>query len=281
VVFTPRTQDWLNDTQSGGKSLANALNATEFNRLDDNDEDLNARLALLESGTGTAQLQDGAVTNVKVSPTAAINLDKTADSVNRLALTPAERNKLATLNLGGIVSGYVPSGSTTPSIVHALGTVDLAVSVHEESTGLYPLVAAASTDINTVQLTFVAAPTTNQYRYTIIAKSAVLGAPQVRDVPVVQPYAASLTLNAAGGNNRIMTATGNVTVNEPASGQDGQLLMLRVIASGAQRVVSFVAAIKRPTSIASTLTIPAGQRGNIGLLYESTYGWTVMTAFAA
>lgn len=281
MTFTPRSGNWVNKEQSGGLDPVNALNAAEFNRLDDNDEDLNARVSVLESGTGTAQLQDGAVTNVKVSPTAAISLDKTADSVNRLALTPAERSKLATLNLGGIVSGYVPSGSTTPSIVHALATVDLAVSVHEEATGLYPLVAAASTDINTVQLTFATAPAANQFRYTIIAKSAVLGAPQVRDVPAVQPYAASLTINAAGGNNRVITATGNLTLNEPASGVDGQLLMVRVIASGAQRVVTFAATIKRPTSIVSTLTIPAGQRGNIGLSYESAYGWTVMCAFAA
>jgi hypothetical protein len=171
-------------------------------------------------------------------------------------MTPAERSKLSTLALGGIVSGYVPSGSVTPSIVHALGTVDLAVSVHEEATGLYPLVAAASTDINTVQLTFAVAPNANQYRYTIVSKSAVLAAPQVRDVPVVVPYAASATLNATAGNNLLMTATGNVLLNEPAAGVDGQWLHLRVVASGAQRVVTFGAALKRPTSIASTLTIP-------------------------
>jgi hypothetical protein len=46
-------------------------------------------------------------------------------------------------------------------------------------------------------------------------------------------------------------------------------------------VVTFGAALKRPTSIASTLTIASGQRGVIGLYYEGTYGWTVMTAFAA
>jgi hypothetical protein len=205
----------------------------------------------------------------------------TADSVTRLAMTAAERSKLSTLALGGIVSGFVPSGSTTPSIVHALATVDLVVSIHEESTGLYPLVAAASTDINTVQLTFAVAPTANQYRYTIVAKSALLGAPQVRDVPVVVPYAASATLNATAGNSQIMTATGNVLLNEPSGGADGQLILFRVIASGAQRVITFNAALKRPSSISSTLTISSGQRGTVGLLFESTYGWTVTTAFTA
>jgi hypothetical protein len=281
MVFTPRNQPWVNDNQSGGTALANAIDAEDLNRLEANDADLNSRLGSVESGAGTATPLDGSVTNAKVAVSAAINLDKTVDSASRLAMTPSERSKLSTLALGGIVSGYVPSGSTTPSIVHALGTVDLVVGVHEESTGLYPLVAAASVDVNTVQLTFATAPGTNQYRYTIVAKSALLAAPQVRDVPVVVPYAASATLNATAGNNQIMTATGNVLLNEPASGADGQWLHLRVIASGAQRVVTFGSALKRPSSIASTLTVPSGQRGVCGLYFESIYGWTVTTAFTA
>lgn len=284
MAYAPRNQPWVNQSQSGGTALANAIDAEDLNRLEGNDADLNSRLGTLESGGGTATPLDASVTNAKVAVAAAISLDKTADSTasgGRLAMTSAERAKLSTLSLGGIVSGYVPSGSVTPSIVHALGTVDLAISVHEEATGLYPLVAAASTDVNTVQLSFAVAPNVNQYRYTIVAKSAVLAAPQVRDVPVVVPYAASATLNATAGNNLLMTATGNVLLNEPASGVDGQWLHLRLVASGAQRVVTFGAALKRPTSIASTLTIPASQRGVVGLYYEAAYGWTVMTAFAA
>jgi hypothetical protein len=46
-------------------------------------------------------------------------------------------------------------------------------------------------------------------------------------------------------------------------------------------VVTFGGALKRPSSIASTLTIASGQRGHIGLSFESTYGWTVVTAFSA
>ena len=281
MVFTPRNQPWVLDVQPGGTAQANAIDAEDLNRLESNDADLNSRLGILEAGSGTAIPADGSVTNAKVAVSAAINLDKTADSVNRLAMTPAERNKLSTLQLGGIVSGYVPAGSTTASIVHALGTTDLLVGVHTEADGSYPLVAANSTDINTVALTFTAAPTTNQYRYTIVAKSALLAAPQVRDVPVVQAFAPSLTLNAAAGNSRITTATANMTLNEPTGGSDGQLLTLKVIASGAQRVVTFAAALKRPASIASTLTIASGQRGTVGLSFESAYGWTVVTAFAA
>lgn len=98
---------------------------------------------------------------------------------------------------------------------------------------------------------------------------------------VVQTYAASLTLNAVAGSSRVVTATGNITLNDPTGGTDGQLLRLRVIASGAQRVVSFAASLKRPSGMASTLTIASGLRGDIGLAYESGYGWTVLAAQVA
>jgi hypothetical protein len=153
--------------------------------------------------------------------------------------------------------------------------------VHDETTGGYPLFSAASTSVNAVQFTFSSPTTANRYRYTIISNSAALSAPQVRDTPVVQAYAASLTLNAAAGNNRVCTATGNLTLNDPANGADGQLLLLRVIASGAQRVVTFAGTLKRPSAIASTVTIANGLRGDIGLYYESAYGWTVRAAQVA
>lgn len=181
----------------------------------------------------------------------------------------------------GTVSGYIPAGTATPTVVHSLGTTDLLWSVHEEATGLHPAVAMATTDVNTVQFTFSTATVTNQYRYTIAAANTALVAPQVRDVPVVQAYASSLTVNAAAGNYRIVTATGNLTLNDPSNGVDGQNLRIRVIASGAQRVVTFAGTLKRPASIASTLTIASGLRGDIGLTYESAYGWTVGMAYVA
>ena len=281
MVFIPRAQPWVNKEQPNGTLVANAIDAEDMNRLEGNDADLNSRLGVIESGAGSATPLDGSVTDSKVAVGAGISLDKTADSISRLAMTAAERSKLATLQLGGVVSGYVPAGSTSATVVHSLGTKDLAFQVLEEATGIYPLVAPVAVDINTTRFDFSVAPTTNQYRYTILAKSALLAAPQVRDVPVVVPYAASVTLNAQAGNALLMTLTGNLTLNEPANGANGQWLHLRVIASGAQRVVTFGAALKRPTSIASTLTVPSSQRGTIGLYFESAYGWTVTTAFAA
>jgi hypothetical protein len=182
---------------------------------------------------------------------------------------------------GQIVSGFIPSGSTVVSVTHSLGTTDLIISVHEPATGLYPEVAVNSVTTGSVQFTFASAPAVQQYRYTIASQGTALVAPQVRDVPTVQAYAATLTINATAGNSRIITATGNLTLNEPANGADGQNLRVRVIASGAQRVVTFAAGIKRPSSIASTLTIASGLRGDIQLYYESAYGWTATSALVA
>ncbi len=44
MVFTPRNQPWVNDTQSGGTSLANAIDSEDLNRLEAIDADLNDRV---------------------------------------------------------------------------------------------------------------------------------------------------------------------------------------------------------------------------------------------
>jgi hypothetical protein len=180
-----------------------------------------------------------------------------------------------------VVSGYVPADSATPTVTHSLGTTDLMIAVHDEITGGWPVFSAASTSVNAVQFTFTSAPTANRYRYTILAGTPSLSSPQVRDVPVAQAYASSLTINAAGGNNRVVTATGNLTLNEPSNGADGQMLLVRVIAQGGQRVVTFSGLLKRPSSIGTTVTIANGLRGDIGLYYEAAYGWTVRAAQVA
>ena len=182
---------------------------------------------------------------------------------------------------GQSVSGYIPADTATPSVTHSLGTTDLIIAVHDEISGAYPAFSVVSTSANAVQFTFAVATTSNRYRYTIMTASTYLGVPQVRDAPITQAYSASLTLNAAAGNNRIVTATGNLTLNDPANAVDGQLLRLRVIASGASRVVTFAASLKRPSAMASTLTIASGLRGDIGLYYEAAYGWTVLAAQVA
>jgi hypothetical protein len=67
---------------------------------------------------------------------------------------------------GLYVSGYVPSGSTTPTVTHSLATEDLAsVLVYRVSDGAITPASWQIVDANSVQLTFSSAPTDSQYRY--------------------------------------------------------------------------------------------------------------------
>lgn len=61
----------------------------------------------------------------------------------------------------------VPSGSTSATITHNLGTTDVEVEVYEISSGnlVQPDIAASTT--NTVTLAFATAPTTGQYRAVV------------------------------------------------------------------------------------------------------------------
>ena len=99
--------------------------------------------------------------------------------------------------------------------------------------------------------------------------------------PLALTYNASLTPDASQGNYRVCTLTGDTTLNPPTSPVDGQMWRARFIASGAQRVVTFAAGLRRATGIGSTLTIPSGKRGDVGLLYETAdSAWTVLAATA-
>lgn len=124
-------------------------------------------------------------------------------------------------------------------------------------------------------------PTTKTYVDDGLAtKAATSHAHLVLNAPLALTYAASLTPDASQGNYRVVTATGDLTLNPPTSPADGQMLRLRVIASAAQRTVTFAAGFRRPSSIASTLVIASGKRGDVGLLYETADGWTVLAAQA-
>lgn len=125
-------------------------------------------------------------------------------------------------------------------------------------------------------------PTTKTYVDSGLAGKSDSGhthsSPLVPNPPLALAYAASLTPDASQGNYRVVTATGDSTLNPPTNGVDGQMLRLRFIASGAARTVAFAAGLRRPSSIASTLAIPSGRRGDVGLLFEAADGWTVLAA---
>ena len=90
MVFTPRAQPWVNDNQSGGTALANAIDSEDLNRLESNDSDLNSRVGLLESGAGTATPLDSSVTNAKVAD----------DLQKRIGFTDDEKKRLVDLDYG-------------------------------------------------------------------------------------------------------------------------------------------------------------------------------------
>jgi len=105
--------------------------------------------------------------------------------------------------------------------------------------------------------------------------------PLVPNPPVALTYAATLTPDASAGNYRVCTATGAVALQAPSSPTNGQMLRIRFIASGGARTVTFDSALKRPSTIASTLVIATGKRGDVGLLYETAdSAWTVLAAQA-
>lgn len=65
-------------------------------------------------------------------------------------------------------SGTIGDGTaTTFSVTHGLGTLDILVSVREVSTGAEVLCDNVANSVNTVQLTFGAAPATGQYRVSV------------------------------------------------------------------------------------------------------------------
>lgn len=71
----------------------------------------------------------------------------------------------------GIARKYtvdVPSGSTTATITHNLGTVDVHVQIIDKASGVILLHEESSRTINTVVLTFAVAPTSGQYRAIVV-----------------------------------------------------------------------------------------------------------------
>ncbi len=104
--------------------------------------------------------------------------------------------------------------------------------------------------------------------------------PLVPNPPVTLTYAANITPDASLGNYRVCTMTGAAELEIPTNGVDGQVLSIRFIASGAQRVLTFDALYKRPSHIPLTLTIASGGRGDTILRFENGYGWTVLGAQA-
>lgn len=100
--------------------------------------------------------------------------------------------------------------------------------------------------------------------------------------PAVQPpialaYAASLTPDAALANAFKVTATGNLTLNPPANGVDGFMMIVSVLASGGTRTVTIAAGIQLTTGQSSPVSIASGKVGYFGLRYSALSGnWSLL-----
>jgi hypothetical protein len=83
-------------------------------------------------------------------------------------------------------------------------------------------------------------------------------------------YNTTITPDATAGNLHVCVATGNLTLNEPTGGTDGQMITVAIQASGATRTVSFQGGTVDP------VVIPSGKWWVAELRYvASTTTWLV------
>jgi hypothetical protein len=73
------------------------------------------------------------------------------------------------------------------------------------------------------------------------------------DTPVTVTYSASVTINAALGSLFRIVATGNIALQPPANGSNGQLITVQIQAASADRTLNF------PGTSFSPVLIPTGQ----------------------
>jgi hypothetical protein len=90
--------------------------------------------------------------------------------------------------------------------------------------------------------------------------------------PYTLTYAATVTPDATLGNSIKITATGALAIAVPTGGIDGQNLVIEVLASGANRVVTLNASIALTTGQAAAYTIVSAKVGFIALRYSALSG---------
>lgn len=76
--------------------------------------------------------------------------------------------QLPSLGIARRYAANVPNGSTTATITHGLGTLDVVVVIYEISSGAEVEADVVAATTNTVTITFATAPTSGQYRAVVI-----------------------------------------------------------------------------------------------------------------
>lgn len=207
----------------------------------------------------------------------------------------------------GFYTGAVPSGSTTATVTHGLGTTSVDVTVRDSS-GNEVQVPNQAASTNTVVLTFTTAPTAGQYTAVVqagastpvalataapspIASTAAVGtsssaaradhvhAPQA---PATLAYAATVTTDASQGNLFRITLTGNLTLANPTNPVDGQKVVWELVqdATGS-RTLTLGSAFALGTDISAvTLTTTASKRDFVGAVYNAAAAKWYVIAFS-
>jgi hypothetical protein len=84
--------------------------------------------------------------------------------------------------------------------------------------------------------------------------------------PITLTYASTITPPAAQGSLFRVAATGDLTLNDPTGGVDGQWLRIEVTASGATRTLTLA-------GITGTIAIPSGSKWAGDLGFDGTDWW--------
>lgn len=180
--------------------------------------------------------------------------------------------------LTGVYNGTVPSGSTTPTITHNLGTVNVNVTVRDAS-GNEVVVPNQATSTTAVQLTFTTAPTTSQYTVRIEGGLSTSGyiAP-----PGTLTDAATIATDASLGNYFRVTLAGNRTLGNPTNSTDGQKVVWEISqdATGSRTLTLGSNFVLGTTITSTTLTTTASKTDFLGAIYNSTAGKWRVVAFS-
>lgn len=114
-----------------------------------------------------------------------------------------------------------------------------------------------------------------------LSSNITLTAARVASPANTVTYSATLALDPTLGNNQNITATGALSLSISTTGAiDGQMVMVSVLASGAQRVVTITGA-NIPAGLSSTLTIAQNKVGLMGFRYVGLLGtpaWVLMSS---
>lgn len=90
--------------------------------------------------------------------------------------------------------------------------------------------------------------------------------------PQTVSYAATVTIDASTGDSFAITATGDMHLAAPTNPTNGQMLVVEVLASGANRAVTIDGPILLTTGLVQNTTIISGQVGVIAMRYSALRG---------